>query len=627
MGSRILPQRGHTPEAAGRLDAATTAAHAAASEWLRRIRASDDPETPWLASVADVGVACEVILADRLFRDLSLVERAGLMAWIRASQDRSGAWLSPVTGSPDLSLTSLGWWARVQAGDDPRSEPLVRALRVVHELGGAQRASFTVRLWLAIAGHIPWSWLPAVPAELWLLPPLAVLSPSRVCPWARGLLTPYLLLTRAPARVHLESAAPLLITRDGEAIPPRITSHGLVGDVVQSLDTAMKVLKKLPRGPLHGVALTRAQGWLAEAQQAHGGWFSARPTLLSLLALRVAGASYDDARIKSGLDYLRRARGLARPHGSTGEGEPYLAQGLTGAPIEVSARLVRAAILAGDESAVGWLLGQEITEAGEWQFRTNAAAGGWPSEPGARGILDVEATCAVLDALAALPKSSPRRGPAFAAMRRALEVLVAMQEPDGAFARFERGESEVWMTQAPWRDAELMADTANAGEARARRTARVLRQLARMGWRADDDRVRRGISWLSRHVSQDSHRDSVLTLGELALCAAALVDRQHPLFMAVERTLRSRQREDGSFGAEVATAAAIHGLLALQGGPCVQSQRAARSLVHRVEAGAATLAGATIAGHGFSPTCHDPSAGVREAAVALTAYAAAGGVL
>ena len=102
-----------------------------------------------------------------------------MLVWIRAQQDESGAWLD-LDGKPDLSVTALAWWARAQAGDDTNQEDMVMALRAVHELGGAQRASFTVRLWLALAGLVPWAWLPSIPSESWLLPNYVALSPARI---------------------------------------------------------------------------------------------------------------------------------------------------------------------------------------------------------------------------------------------------------------------------------------------------------------------------------------------------------------------------------------------------------------------------------------------------------------
>jgi hypothetical protein len=452
-----------------------------------------------------------------------------------------------------------------------------------------------------------------------------------MCPWARGLLTPYLLLTQAPARIHLANASPLLITHgqghghDETVIPPRITRDGLVGDLVQNFDTAIKVLRKLPRGPLRRIALGRAQTWLAGAQQAHGGWFSARPTILSLLAHRVAGANFDDARIRRGLDYLRRCRGQVRISSGEHAGELHLCQGLTGAPVEIIARLSRASMA--QEDTIPWLLAQELSEPGEWQYRTNAPAGGWPSEGGARQLLDIDATSEVLDTLLALPKDSNRRAPAWAAMRRAIEVLIAAQEPDGSFARYERGEAEVWLTRAPWRDAEFLADASAGGQAKVKRTAKALRHLARMGWRADDDRVARGIRWLEGHVLRSIGNDSVETLATLALCVASLFPADHALRQTIERHLRGRQREDGSFGDIVATAYALGGLLAFEPTPCVQTVRAARHLVDQIERHGDDLPGATVAGHGLSPNSYDPSAGIREAGIALQSFAARGGQL
>lgn len=647
-----MPRSPASPAAPGastapsRLAAALARANAGAALWRRRAALPGDgvQEPGWLLGVPDISLACEVLLADRLFHDLSPAESEGLAAWIRANQQPSGAWHTP-GGGPDLSLTAMGWWALVESGDDPDAEHLVRARRIVHELGGAQRANIAVRLWLAMAGHIPWSWVPSFPAELWLLPPFAILSPSRVAPWGRGVMTPYLLLSRAPARVHVSNAKSLLLTRpDGEPILPRLTQPGLAGDLLQSFDQAVKLIRKLPRGPILGAALARVQRWLVGAQQQHGGWFSGRPTLLSLLALRVVGESYDDPRIRRGLAYLRRARGRTRFAGDPAapSAEVHLAQGLTCMPLPAAARLVRAAVAAGDpeaERAVTWLLDQEISNPGDWQLRANAPAGGWPCEPGAEQYVDTLSTCAVLDALAAVPKSSPLQTRIRAAARRAVEVLLAMQEPDGGFARFERGESEVFMTHFPIRDAQLLTAGAPNSPARVRVSAMALRQLARLGFQADDDRIARGVSFLWQRLTVDFNGFDVATLAELALCAAALCPPTHPLRQTVERQLRTRQREDGGFGTPVHTALAAQGLMTLEGGVCIQTQRAIRNLVQFLDRDPPALAqaaadgevgelgGAWADGFGLSPVVHDPSAGVREAALALGQFAALGGAL
>jgi squalene cyclase len=575
----------------------------------------------WLVSVPDVGPACEALLADQLFHDLDAAEREGLLHWIRASQDESGAWLD-IHGRPDLSLTALAYWARAQAGDDRKCETMVKAVRVVHALGGAQRANFEVRLWLAMAGHIDWSWLPAIPSELFLVSPSWPLSPARFAPWARGVLTPYLLIARAPARLHLADASELLLRRSGESlVAPRLTRAGLAGDLLQAFDRTVKLSRKLPRGPLPKWAQHRAQAWIDAMQQDHGGWFSTRPTLLSLVALRVMGARSDDPRIRRGLDHLRRARGLAMVAHGIGAGEIALAQGLGDTPLATTSALL-SCDARGPE--VAWLLRQELTEPGPWQARAEAPAGGWPMQPGARSHLDLDATCAALDALAEVPEDEPTRGAAWASARRATDVLIAMQEHDGSFARFERGEAQVAMRRLPWTDADLLQYGEPNDATHVRLTALALARLAATGFRADDDRIARGLSFLEGALRDPKHHDRDLgTLAAVARCAGALLGEEHPLRREVERRIRNRQRDDGSFGDLVATAHALRGLVDL-GHACVQAQRAARQLVSAVEHGARELAaGATLThgGFGLSPQTRDPSACAREVWLALRAFA------
>ncbi len=617
------------------LEAGLERARAGAAAWRERSghtppgRGASDVALPWLLHVPDVGPTCEVLLADRLFHDLRPAERAGLLAFVRGTQDESGAWLD-AHGTPDLSLTALGWWALRDAGDDPRADHMLLAERVVHRLGGAQRANFAVRLWLAMGGQIPWAWLPAIPSELFLLSPRVLLSPARFSPWARGVLTPYLIIARAPARLQLPDASPLLLPHnDGQPVAPRLTRPGLAGDLLQAFDRTVKLSRKLPRGPLPRIATRRALAWIDEHQQGHGGWFSVRPTLLSLVALRVMGAASGDPRLRRGLDHLRQSRGQARiPHGR-GAGQPALAQGVGGRSLDALGRLLACGA---QESEITWLLRQELTQRGPWQARADAATGGWPHEPGATHHVDVESTCAVLHAFGAQPEDSSQVTASWATARRGLDVLLAMQEPDGRFSRFERGESEVFMQGLPWTDADLLAHGRPDDSEHLRVTARVLTALASAGFRADDDRVGRGLRWLERTLEPRLHEQvsagALSGVAHLAEALGALAPSNHGLRRELEQRLRGRQREDGSFGAAVDTAHALQAFVAL-GHTDVQAQRAARWLTNHVMRTSADELDAwsrpVAWGLGLSPAGFDPSAGPREIALALKAYTAAGG--
>jgi squalene cyclase len=262
-------------------------------------------------------------------------------------------------------------------------------------------------------------------------------------------------------------------------------------------------------------------------------------------------------------------------------------------------------------------LAAELTQSGPWQRRADAPIGGWSVEHGAESHLDVHTTCAVVSALRSVRTTASR-----ASLRRAALVLLAMQEPDGSFARFERGEADVPLSHLPWRDADQLNFAADDEQARVVLTATVVRELGLLGWRREDDRIERALQWLQATHAARGHAWTVATTAAVARVSALQCTSDDPLRAAIERQLRAKQREDGSFGDELSTARALLALIDC-GEPCVQAQRAARWLVARVgELGDAipSLPDRALPGYGLSPRLRDPSAGVREIHAALSAY-------
>ncbi len=154
-----------------------------------------------------------------------------------------------------------------------------------------------------------------------------------------------------------------------------------------------------------------------------------------------------------------------------------------------------------------------------------------------------------------------------------------------------------------------------------RLTARALAALGRAGFHADDDRVHRGLQALQRALAEPVDTP---TLAVAARAAAHTCPAADPWRREVEQRLRARQSEDGSFGQDVAdTGRALRALLALGERPCVQARRAAAWLVEHTDAGRPS----PCDGVGLSPILHDDTAADREAAIALRAFAAAGGTL
>jgi hypothetical protein len=203
-----------------------------------------------------------------------------------------------------------------------------------------------------------------------------------------------------------------------------------------------------------------------------------------------------------------------------------------------------------------------------------------------------------------------------------------MQEADGGFARFERGESDVLLASFPWRDADQLSAVDPKDPQRVELTAMALRQLAAIGRRHEDDRVRRGLAWLNDLAQHEARTWSISTLSEVARCAAAQCEPRDDLRQTADTRLRGRQREDGSFGRPVDTAQALLAMIELDG-VCVQATRAARHLVQTVadSGDLAHLDAHLVPGFGLSPDAVDVSAGVRLVHCALTRFSEAGGKL
>jgi len=611
--------RQHGSDATGTVDQAHEASAHVLRDWLQRFGASPDP-SPLLVSIPDIGPTCELLLADSLLADLDPQERFDMVAWIRDQQREDGAWTN-LAGEVDLSLTVFGWWARRQAGDDPHQESMAAARRRVLELGGAQRGNFAVRLWLAMSGTIPWSSLPAVPTALWTPRFSQRPTKSSPSPWAREMLTAYQLLTLAPTRLHVPDADPLLL-RDVRGVPitPRIRRSGIPEDLLAIATRSHTFLRQFSSTTADTRAKRACLHRMHDTQQAHGGWFSVRPTLLSLLALRVHGASSKDSRILAGLRYLRRARGWVQY-----EGQRHWAQGISGPERSVEIE-IRAALGQNQTPDLRHLplSGEPLPALGSY----------WPLEPGADRHADLDTTCAAIGALGAGVHGETRGAESRDYLRQALAAVMDHQRKNGSFGRFEASEITWADTRFPWGDSAQVATSRSRGtdEREIVRTAQAIRALATptANGCSVSDSIKRGITWLEQQFTIGSSQWSTATLCHLARCVASLSKRDHPFRTRVERALRRRQHESGGAGSILETAQMLLALLDLDG-PCVQAQRAAFSLslsILRGELISLSHTRLTVhvglrPGFGLSPRLRDPSAESRACCLALAAYRSA----
>src|SRR6185312_11527862 len=106
-------------------------------------------------------------------------------AWIRSQQRADGTWANFFEGPGDLSTTIEAYWALRLAGDEAGEEHMRIAAEFIREQGGIEHARVFTHLWLALFGMWSWDRVPALPAEVVLLPSWFPLNVYDFACWAR----------------------------------------------------------------------------------------------------------------------------------------------------------------------------------------------------------------------------------------------------------------------------------------------------------------------------------------------------------------------------------------------------------------------------------------------------------
>ncbi len=125
--------------------------------------------------------------------------------------------------------------------------------------------------------------------------------------------------------------------------------------------------------------------------------------------------------------------------------------------------------------AVGWLIGKQTRLAGDWAVRNPVPPGGWYFEMRNEFYPDVDDTCMALMVLAQA-RAAGADDAREAAIGRGLTWMLGMQNDDGGWASFDRGNDKDWLTHVPFADHNAMIDPSTADI-----TGRVLESLAALG--------------------------------------------------------------------------------------------------------------------------------------------------
>jgi squalene-hopene/tetraprenyl-beta-curcumene cyclase len=415
-------------------------------------------------------------------------ETASAAAWIRSKQHMDGSWGNFHGSAGDVSTTIEAYVALRLAGDLPTAEHMRAASAFARAGGGLEKARVFTRIWLAMFGVWPWEQLPALPPELMLLPRWAPLNPYDFACWARQTIVALtVVLSYRPQR-----ALPFEIDELHGSEPwssPQAST--LTGRGFIALDRIARLYQRHPVPWLREPALSRAERFIVDRQEADGSWGGIQPPwVYSLMALHLRGYELDHPVMRRGLDGLqtfilqedgtRRLEACQSPVWDTALSLIALADAGLDCEDPAVAR------------GADWLLGQQILVRGDWAIkRPRLEPGGWAFEFENANYPDIDDTAEVVLALHRVGHADAER--VGRAIERGTRWMEGMQSSDGGWGAFDADNCRAIVRDLPFCDFGEVIDPPSADV-----TAHAVEALAILG-RPN----RRGLEWLVAAQEQD----------------------------------------------------------------------------------------------------------------------------
>jgi squalene-hopene/tetraprenyl-beta-curcumene cyclase len=487
-------------------------------------------------------------------RDAEGTERSA--AWIRSQQRADGTWTNFHGGPGDLSTTIEAYWALRLAGDSPELQHMRIAAEFVREQGGIERARVFTHVWLSLFGLWSWQQVPALPPEIVLLPPWVPLNVYDFGCWARQTIVALsLVMAHRPCRplpFGLEE-----LRGPGPWRPAQPTSAR--GRWLSRLERLMRAYERRPIRPLRLLAMARAERWIVRRQEADGSWGGIQPPwVYSLMALRLAGYPLEHPVMRRGIEGIDGFMVQEQGNDPLGVGAPPGASRRLEAcqsPVWDTALTAVALSDAGlpeDHPALvragRWLLGEEVTAAGDWRVaRPALQPGGWAFEFANVNYPDVDDTAEVVLALRRIRTGDESR--ARAAIDRAVAWTLGMQSGGGGWGAFDADNVRTLVRELPFLDFGEVIDEPSADV-----TAHAVEMLAALG-RAGEPATREAVRWLLAEQEADGSWygrwgiNHVYGTGAAvpALVAAGIAPGDQRIRRAVA-WLECHQKEDGGWG-------------------------------------------------------------------------------
>ncbi len=324
-----------------------------------------------------------------------------IAAHLLATQLDDGSWALYPDAPGHLSNTIEAYFALKLAGRPASHPALAKARRFILERGGAAKAGVFTRIFLAYFGQFPWHGVPAMPAELILLPSWFPINIYEMSSWARGTVVPLLVLLAKRPSIRIADDRGVAELYERPPVPAdyefrRSADTFSWHNFFLVVDKTLKLLGRIPVKPLRGRALAAAGDWIVAHQDVNGGWGGIQPAMVnSVMALRALGYSDDHPAVAKGIQAIEDF--------VIEEGDELFFQPCV-SPTWDTALAAKALLDSGTPSddpalqrAAEWLLENQIFAGGDWQVKNpDLEPGGWAFEFANDWYPDTDDTAVIL---------------------------------------------------------------------------------------------------------------------------------------------------------------------------------------------------------------------------------------
>lgn len=461
--------------------------------WAARLESNASMEAEWLLAYHILGIDSDP-------------KTEGVIKGLFHQQRADGAWgvFHDAEGG-DLNATVEAYAALRVHGHSP-DEPALQAARAfILANGGVEKTRVFTKIWLAMCGEWPWSGTPTLPPEIITFPLWFPFNLYNFASWARATIVPLAVLSaRRPVRPFPpEARLDELYPKGRKATKTRLPwpkRGGFIQKFLYLSDRVLALYSKSPWKPYRSTAVARCLEWILRRQEADGCWAGIQPPwIYALMALRAEGYALDHPVLEKGW------RCFDEPWAVVEEEGTYL-QACT-SPVWDTLLTQLAYLdcgvgLANEEFArsIEWMLGQQIRSVGDWKMKSpELEPGGWAFEYENDYYPDIDDAAVAMIVLARLSPEDPHLARRVKeSLERATQWVVGMRSSNGAWAAFDKDNTESLVSLIPFCDFGEALDPPSVDV-----TAHVVEALGYQGRKLEDPVVSRAVDYIRSEQEPD----------------------------------------------------------------------------------------------------------------------------